>query len=165
MSFVSASSTQSGKAAPTFGQLYQYGAAQQRQFQCGWDASYLQASKSKPLSFAKFGHAVFQPQAPNQPSTPQVQPSQLAAQSSAPTYFMAGRAGCGFVNKAVKQHRLQKRAVTELDCFGDDAMHPVCQLQAKHRRGTPMYYKQTGNTYELVKKGYSPDVSFLPPAS
>lgn len=178
MSFVSVPSRTSG-AAPTLGQLYQYGTAQQKQFQCGWKTGYLKAAPAakQPMSFATFGSTAFntqlqsvkqqqQQQSVKQPIRQLVpsapQPSQLA---SASQYYMAGRQGCGFVRKAVEQHQLQKRVVTELDCMGDDAEHPVCQIQRQYRRGTPMYYKQTGDTYELVQKGYSQDVSFLPAAA
>lgn len=171
MAFVAASNP-SGKTAPTFGQLYRHGSKTQNQFQCGWNASYLKAPKAKPLSFAHFGHAqhmdlalkhrrAAQPssQAPKQ--VPSVAPSQLAQQAD--QYFMAGRRGCGFVNRAIQQHALQQKTVVELDCTGDDREHPVCQIQAKHHRGTPMYYKQTGpESYELVHKGYTENLAFLP---
>ena len=78
-------------------------------------------------------------------------------------YFMAGRAGCRFVEKAIEQHTLQKKTVVELDCPGKDTDHPVCHIQAETRRGTPMYYKQTGpDAYDVVHRGYTENLSFLP---
>jgi hypothetical protein len=171
MAFVAASA-ESGKNAPTFGQMYRHGVKTQSQFQCGWNTSYLKTSAQKPLSFENFGHVqhmdaslrLRQPikQVPSHSVRKVPVPSQLDQQSVG-AFFMAGRKGCGYVGRAVQQHSLQNKTVAELDCVGDDKNHPVCQIQVKHRRGTPMYYKQTGpESYELVHTGFTEDLSFLP---
>lgn len=183
MAFVKGSSDGS-KHAQNYGQLYRYGAKMQTQFQCGWDASYLKARPTKPLSFARFGHQApmpsgfmtkpeFQPLSnmgqrdrPQLPSQAGESTANLASHSSdqAARYFMAGRAGCPFVTKAHEQHVLQSKAVTELNCLHPEIKnHPVCQMNFKLKRGaTPMYYKQTGpDAYEFVHGGYTEDFSFM----
>ena len=90
------------------------------------------------------------PEMPNNPGNDTFNPqmgtvTEVSLNAQPARYFMAGRVGCPFVNKAHDQHVLQNKVVTELNCQHPEIKnHPVCQLNFKLKRGaTPMYYKQT----------------------
>ncbi len=168
MAFV-APTTSSAPASNKFTPLYQAGKQTQTQFQCGWNASYLQSrTDPTPLTFTRFGqpHVTFSTQGTITVPAPTTIGTQLAAESPkapTPVFFMAGRRGCGFVTKAMKEHAAQSVKVAALDCMDPTIQkHPVCQMNAAARRGTPSYYKQTGpNEYEFIRSGFSQDLSFL----
>ena len=161
--------------------MYTAGQKTQMTFQCGWDSSKYLATpqtqqswgtrsfSSVPLQISRTGQSslttVPTPSQQQQTkSVPNAAPdrSALSQNSSSstnqPQYFMAGRRGCGFVQRAMQAHtQLNLQNVTSLMCdTPQHAQHPVCRETIQKRRGTPSYYKQTGpNQYQFVTSGFN----------